>query len=133
MKCPEGYYTPSAGQTKCQKCPTGYISTGSFCSIGRYLLIGPGGPGGASGYAGGGGEGGGGGGGFLDDFFDASFVLGDVLVAHVGVSSRDNVAMNYSSLGDIVAYGGGKGGYYASGADGASGGGGYYYGNYPGE
>ena len=133
MKCPEGYYTLGVGQTECQKCPTGYISAGSFCSIGRYLLIGPGGPGGASGYGGGGGEGGGGGGGFLDDFFDASFVLGDVLVAHVGVSSRDNVAMNYSSLGDIVAYGGGKGGYYASGADGASGGGGHYDGNYPGE
>ena len=128
MKCAEGYYTPSAGQTKCQKCPTGYISTGSFCSIGRYLLIGPGGPGSANSNGGGGG-----GGAVIDGVFSASFGPGVSLAVHVGVSSRDNVAMNYSSLGDIVAYGGGKGGYYASGADGASGGGGHFDGNYPGD
>ena len=128
MKCPEGYYTPSAGQTKCQKCPTGYISAGSFCSIGRYLLIGPGGPGGANSDGGGGG-----GGAVIDGVFNASFGPGVSLAVHVGVSSRDNVAMNYSSLDGIVAYGGGKGGSYASGADGASGGGGYYYGNHPGD
>ena len=128
MKCPEGYYTPSAGQTKCQKCPTGYISAGSFCSIGRYLLIGPGGPGSATSNGGGGG-----GGAVIDGVFNASFGPGVSLAVHVGVSSRDNVAMNYSSLDGIVAYGGGKGGYYASGADGASGGGGYYYFEYRGE
>ena len=129
-ECPDGYYSPIPGQKECQKCPTGYISAGGYCSIGHFLIIGGGGTGMEFGA-------GGGAGGFVEGYFNASFDVGASMLAQVGAGGLRNVNNNSgtdTSLGEIIAHGGGAGGDErdgrGSGRPGGSGGGAMHF--YPG-
>ena len=101
------------------------MSQGISCSIGRYLIIGGGGAGQYSGA-------GGGAGGFVEDYFDASIVPGVSLDATVGIGgSYTERNGGDSSIGRVIAYGGGASASSESKAhDGGSGGGGYTTGSY---